>query len=102
MPNNEDNYNISTQVREKLAVRHNVQIDEISQCFSNRERRFLRDNRAEHRTDPPTQWFVAETNNGRKLKIMFIAEENRTITIKSAYEATDEVTSIYERHAVEI
>ena len=62
MSDNDEKFNISPQVRDKLAARHNVGVDEIKQCFCNREKGFLRDSREEHRTDPPTQWFVAEAN----------------------------------------
>jgi len=102
MTDYDDNFNISANVRDKLTNKHNVQINEICQCFCNREKGFLRDSREEHQSNPPTQWFVAETNNGRRLKIIFIAEDDNTITIKSAYEATDDVTRIYEKYAIKI
>lgn len=93
---------ISEAVAEKLASRHKVTQKEILQCFANRERGFLEDPREEHKTNPPTQWFVAETNSGRLLKVIFVLEKGKNgpeIHIKSAYEPSAEVVRIYERHA---
>lgn len=63
---------ISPRVREKLSLKHRVTEDEIVQCFANRDGRMLRDTREEHATDPPTLWFIAETDFGRLLKVIFI------------------------------
>lgn len=89
---------ISNRVRKKLSTRHGVHQDEIHQCFTNRHKGFIEDIREEHKTNPPTLWFVAETNFGKKLKIMFMFKEGE-IHIKSAYVASDEITSLYERLA---
>lgn len=48
----------SDEVRKKLAEKHKVSEDEVRQCFENREGDYLEDTREEHRTDPPTHWFV--------------------------------------------
>lgn len=85
---------ISPRVREKLALRHRVTEDEIIQCFANREGKYLIDKREEHATDPPTRWFVAETDVGRLLKVMFM-QTNEGIVIKSAYEPSEAVIRIY-------
>jgi hypothetical protein len=50
--------------------------------------------REEHVTDPPTRWFVAETDVGRLLKVMFM-QTNEGIVIKSAYEPSEAVIRIY-------
>ena len=92
---------ISLKVRAKLAqVDHNVTEEEIVQCFANRYRGFCTDSRPEHQSPLPTQWFVAETDYGRRLKVMFLNDvAAKTIEIKSAYPATDEVTRIYEKYS---
>lgn len=91
---------LSPKVRDKLAREdHNVTQDELLQCFANRDRSFATDNRPEHQTPIPTQWFVAETDYGRRLKVVFIYEPSSgVVQIKSAYPATDRVTEIYEKH----
>lgn len=91
---------LSPSVRAKLAQGdHNVTEDEILQCFANRDRSFATDTRPEHQTPIPTQWFVAETDYGRRLKIVFIFDKKAGIVdIKSAYPATAEVTRIYKKY----
>ncbi|MGA7981011.1 MAG: hypothetical protein WCA32_12415 [Chromatiaceae bacterium] len=42
------------------------------------------DTREEHRTQPPTRWFIAETNLGRKLKVVFVPK-GEDVIIKTAY-----------------
>lgn len=92
---------ISPNTRAKLArADHNVTESEILQCFANRERSFATDNRPQHQTPIPTQWFVSETDYGRKLKVVFIFDKSSGIVdIKSAYSATDEVEQIYIKYS---
>jgi hypothetical protein len=54
----------------------------------------LIDTRAEHLTNPVTQWFIAETDYGRKLKIVFI-HQGADIAIKSSYDPNVEEMRIY-------
>jgi uncharacterized DUF497 family protein len=93
---------ISPGVREKLATKHGVTPTEIEQCFANRDGGFLEDLREEHRTDPPTQWFISETNAGRVLKVVFIRRTDKDgvrLHLRTAYPPNDEEIRIYERHA---
>ena len=62
---------ISATVSSKLEQKHNVSREEESQCFDNRCGMFLIDDREDHRRDPPTLWFVADTRVGRLLKMCF-------------------------------
>ncbi|OCH26641.1 ADP-ribosyl-(dinitrogen reductase) hydrolase [Aliivibrio fischeri] len=82
----------------KLIHKHNVNISEVEECFSNREYGFLEDTREQHKTNPPTQWFIAETDYGRKLKVIFI-EFDGHIELKTAYEPNQIELDIYEKHA---
>lgn len=91
--------NISPKVLRKLAARHKVEVHEIEQCFCNRERGFLIDTREDHKTDPQTMWFVAETNFGRKLKVVFMILEDKSVTIKSVFAPNEKELEIYIRHA---
>lgn len=86
---------LSQRIREKLAAKDPpVTEPEIVQCFANREGPYLFDIREEHRTDPPTRWFVAETDFGRLLKVVFIQKDDDVI-IKTAYDANDAERRIY-------
>jgi len=81
-----------------LFERHKVSIREIKQCFANRTGKFLIDNRAQHATNPPTQWFVAETDKGRWFKVIFMINQKSEFVIKSAYEPEAAAKRIYQHH----
>lgn len=86
---------ISPQIQNKLANKTPpVSRDEVLQCFANRTGQLLADTRAEHLTNPITRWFIAETDYGRKLKIVFIPL-GEDIIIKSAYVPNAEELRIY-------
>lgn len=90
---------LSASIREKLSGKTPpVKESEIKQCFANMTREPITDNREDHRTDPLTRWFVAETDYGRTLKVMYVPREDG-IHIKSAYDATANIIRIYTKHA---
>lgn len=72
---------------------------EVGQCFLNlgQEDEFATDQRAEHQVDPPTRWFVAPTNNGRCVKIVFLFVDG-TIHIKDARDAKPQELARFARH----
>ncbi len=84
---------------DKLHSRHGVTVTEVEECFYNNVHiNLLEDIRENNKTTPPTQWFVAETNTGRLLKVCFIySEENNTRYLKTAYEANANEIRIFER-----
>lgn len=90
---------ISSGVLEKLQEKHHVDKREIQQCFENRVKGYLKDTREEHLTDPPTMWFIAETNAGLLLKIAFVPVKGDVI-IKTAYEPNKNELSIYSKYAI--
>lgn len=88
---------LSSRIREKLAGKNPpVTESEIFQCFANRTGLFLLDTREEHRTDPPTRWFISETDFGRKLKVVFI-QKGEDLIIKSSYDPNDREEEIYKK-----
>ena len=89
---------ISTRIGAKLLTKHNVTRDDVEECFATREKGFLEDTREEHRTDPPTQWFISETFLGRKHKVVFVLQDG-DIYIKSAFEPFDVELHIYNKFA---
>ena len=96
------NINISERISDKLAKKHKVTPEEINQCFANRAAGFLEDSREDHKTDPPTQWFIAPTNRGRLLKIVFVqlpAKDGVKISLKTAYEPNATEIRIYDKFA---
>lgn len=86
-------------VREKLHNKHQVEPSEITEAFLNREKGFLEDTREEHKTDPPTQWFIAKTDKNRVLKVVFIQTSRNKIEIKTAYEPNATELKVYTDHA---
>lgn len=89
---------LSRTIREKLAQKHNVTEEEIAQCFANRTGKYLIDTREKHASDPPTQWFIAETDYGRKLKVIFILKDG-DIYLRSAYTPNSEEVRIYTKYS---
>lgn len=87
-------FEVTEQVEKKLWDKHGVRVDEVIECFINHTDHFLIDTREKHRTVPPTEWFIAETDTGRRLKVVFMEYPDQ-IVIKSAYEPSIEEESIY-------
>lgn len=86
---------ISKRVQEKLDNKHDgVTMVEIRQCFANIDGKFLNDVRANHLTNPITQWFIAETDFGKEIKVAFI-ERHGNIHIKTAYAPNDDERNAY-------
>jgi len=92
-------FKVSKRIAEKLNKKHKVTISEVWECFLNRTQGLLGDTRLDHRTEPPTLWFIAETDDERLLKIVFIELTDGTYEIKTAYEPNNNEVTIYERYA---
>ncbi len=90
---------ISQKTQDKLLEKHQVTRREVEQCFENRIGSLLIDEREEHLTDPPTQWFLSETNAGRLLKVVFVLK-NGQVHLKTAYEPNDTEKQIYQSNAL--
>lgn len=93
------NINISETIIEKLIEKHSVTRSEIEECFYNRTKGLLEDTREQHRTRPPSMWFIAKTDEERLLKVVFIELHNGTYEIKTAYEPNNNEAKIYEKYA---
>ena len=90
---------ISPKIAAKLASKDRpVAGHEVVEAFANRSGNYLTDDREEHASDPATLWFVAETDSGRRLKVMFIARDGH-IYLRSAYDATADVARIYVKYS---
>lgn len=88
---------MSQKIREKLHDSHGVTEKEVEQCFANRDGPFLRDLRAKNLTSPTTQWFIADTNKGRPLKVCFIFRpDSKTFELKTAYEPNANERTLYD------
>lgn len=89
--------NISPKIRAKLAGEHDVGEPEVHQCITNRTGQVLRDTREQHQSNPPTVWFIAPTNKGRLLKVVYV-RRGADFDIRTCYEPNDEELRIYRKH----
>jgi hypothetical protein len=91
------NLKISDAVLKKLKEVHGVGRPEVEQCFLNVSGKLLLDKRTLTRTNPPTLWFIAQTNKGRTLKIVYI-QRGMDVNLKTAYDPSEEETRIYRKY----
>lgn len=90
---------ITEATARKLRQKHNVSEREVIECFGTRKKTALIDNREEHRTDPPTRWFIAETDAGRRLKVLYIRLSPTEVVIRTAYEPNADEERVYSEKA---
>lgn len=90
--------NVTPEISSKLTNKHQVTIKEVTECFSNIDGKLLKDNRDKHKTNPPTFWFISETNKKRKLKVCFV-QIGKVYHVKTAYEPNADELHIYRTHA---
>lgn len=88
---------ISPDILLKLRDKHAVSKREVEQCFENKCGDYLIDEREDHRTDPPTLWFIAPTNRGRLLKVAFMFRDGN-IHLKSTFEPYQSEIDDYEEN----
>lgn len=85
---------ISAGILSKLQDKHQVTEAEVRQCFDNICGGLLIDDREDHRTDPPTLWFIAMTNKRRLLKICYV-QKGADQHVKSAFDPIEIEMRIY-------
>jgi uncharacterized DUF497 family protein len=91
------NLHISENVLEKLHRKHHVDRREVEQCFENIDGPLLIDNRENHKSDPPTLWFISKTNKNRLLKIAYI-QRGSEIHLRTCFEPNEDEIKIYLPH----
>ena len=80
----------------KLGTKHQVLLIEVRQCFENITGEYVEEIRVRHKTNPPTYWFLSETNNERLLKIVFVQRDGN-LFIKTAYEPNAAEIELYKK-----
>ena len=90
---------VSQRIATKLNNKHHVAVQEVWECFMNRTAGFLEDTRLAHKTEPPTLWFIAETDSERLLKVVFIERDDGLYELKTAYEPNSNEVKLYEKYA---
>lgn len=82
---------VSQKIKAKLATKHKVTLDEVREAFADRPDYVVIDEREDHASDPPTYWFIASTDGGRLLKVVYI-QRGHDVYLRTAYTANqDEV-----------
>ena len=89
-----NNLVISPAIEEKLTFKHRITRKDIEQCFINRTRSYLTDDRLDHQTEPPTEWFISENDRGILIKVIFIFNDE-LIYLKSAFPPNSTEIRIY-------
>ena len=93
---------MSQKIRQKLTLKTPpVSENDIHECFTNRTQAFLLDTREDHKTDPPTLWFISENDYGRRLKVCFM-NDGQQISIKSAFVPNADEERVYKKYATPI
>lgn len=88
-------------IKEKLSQKiPPVSVVEVEEAFSQWDGWWVEDDRHEHRSDPPTYWFLAETFDGRLLKVVIkpLKNSNRAY-VRTAYDADTMEIYVYEKQA---
>lgn len=75
---------ISPAIEEKSAFKHQITRKDVEQCFINRYRSYLLDDRLGHQTEPPTEWFISENDRVILIKVVFVFDDE-LIYLKSAF-----------------
>jgi hypothetical protein len=89
---------ISDGVAWKLREKHGVTETEVFQCFGNNTAKYAEDTREEHHTHPPTLWFIADTNAGRRLKVVFRRYSKAEYVLKTAFPPSEEQEALWQRY----
>jgi len=75
-------------------LKHRINRQDVEQCFMNRIRSYLIDNRLDHQTEPITEWFIAENDRGILIKVVFVFNDD-LIYLKSAFPPNSTEIRIY-------
>lgn len=91
---------ISDNVRAKMQAKHEVSPKDVRECFENRRGGFLEDDREQHKSDPPTLWFIAPNHHKRMLKVCFVLRDGK-VFLRTCYPPNANEIMIYKCHGSE-
>lgn len=86
---------VTETVARKLKEKHGVREHEVIECFNNLTTKFAFDTRDANQTNPPSLWFISETNSGRRLKVVFLRYDKTKVVLKTAFEPNDFEEKLY-------
>ena len=83
---------------EKLKSKHKVLADEVEQVFLNRTGALAKEVRPRNQGENARFWFIAHTDRGRKLKVVFFVDvEEKAPVVITAYDPNDDEVKLYEK-----
>jgi hypothetical protein len=93
-----ENLIVHPNIATKLKDKHKVEVSEVEECFANVTKGYLIDTQEDRKTNPPTRWFIEETNKGRKLLVAFIhfVDKNK-IVLKTAFKPNAKQIKVYRK-----
>lgn len=75
---------ISDRITEKLISKHGINPLEVQKVWELYVGIILGDSREQHRTNPPTGWFLV-IHSKRLLKVVFVIDDDNTAYLKTAF-----------------
>lgn len=93
---------ITEKIKTKLNNKHSLKVDVIEQVWKDYNGITLVDTREEHRTHPPTEWFIGTSTNGVAIKIVFVPhkEIEGLVFLKTAYKPSSREIEIYKKRSM--
>lgn len=86
---------ISEQVVAHIWDKHQIRRVDVEECFFNHiDNRYIEDDRAHNKTNPPTYWFIAENHQCVKLKVVCVFKAGN-VYLRTAYPPNEVELSIY-------
>lgn len=83
-------------IAKKLREKHQVEVAEVEQAFLNRTGRLAKEVRAKNQGEHPRFWFIAETDAGRRLKVVYALDpEEAGPLVITAYEPDETEENLY-------
>lgn len=88
---------IYPKILQKLNEKHGVSRDEVEQAFMNRTGQLAEEVRPKNQGGDPRFWFISETDTGRRLKVVFVFDEEEPgPVVITAYDPNPKEESLYE------
>jgi hypothetical protein len=68
---------------------------DVEECFLNHiDGKYMEDNRTHNKTNPPTYWFISETHQCIRLKVVCIFKDGN-VYLRTAYPPNEVESGIY-------
>ncbi|APB99052.1 hypothetical protein A4F89_06775 [Polynucleobacter asymbioticus] len=87
----------SQSVLDHILEKHQLRRVDVEECFLNHVNgKYIEDNRAHNKTNPPTYWFISENHQCLTLKVICVFKDG-CVYLRTAYPPNDVELSIYNK-----